>query len=341
MNASLGTLVDNLSTLGSDQFSTLKSHFQNEHILQLLLRKGVYPYDYMTDESRFDETTLPPQSAFYNKLTDSDITNENYQHAQTVWSTFKMNNLGDYHDLYKKTDVLLLFDVFENFRNVCLRHYQLDPSHYFTAPGLSFDAMLKMTGAKLELLEDIDMVNMIQKGIRGGVSMITQKFAQANNPEISNYDKTKPTSWISYLDMNNLYGTAMVDSLPERDFEWLTEEQIATLDVTKIADDSDTGYILEVDLEYTKHLHDFHNDYPLAPETKIVQDEMLSPHTMNLKIGLKSKENPFQNWCQTCVIKRIMFYTTEISNYIYITECNSKRFIVSLDLRSRHGWNPT
>ena len=153
--------------------------------------------------------------------------------------------------------------------------------------------MLKMTGANLGLLDDIDMVNMVQKDIRGGVAMITQKYAEANNPEVPNYDKTKPTSWILYLDMNNLYGTAMVDALPEKDFEWMNEEQITSLDVTSIPDDSNTGYVLEVDLEYPTHLHDYHNDYPLAPETKTVVDEMLSPHTRELKGTLKIKKKAY------------------------------------------------
>lgn len=200
-----------------------------------------------------------------------------------------MKTLAEYHDLYMHADVLILCDVFENFRNACLHHYRLAAAHYFSAPGLSWDSMLKMTGASLELLDDIDMINMVQKGIRGGVAMITQKYVEANNPEAPNYDKTKPTFWISYLDMNNLYGTAMVDALPKKDFEWMNEEQITSLDVTSIPDYSKTGYILEVSLEYPTHLHDYHNDYPLAPETKAVFGEMLSPHTRELKRKLKIK----------------------------------------------------
>ena len=101
-----------------------------------------------------------------------------------------MKTLADYRDLCMNTDVLILCDVFEHFRSACLHHYRLDAAHYFSAPGLLWDSMLKMTGANLELLDDIDMVNMVQKGIRGGVAMITQKYAEANNPEAPNYDKT-------------------------------------------------------------------------------------------------------------------------------------------------------
>jgi hypothetical protein len=171
---------------------------------------------------------------------------------------------------------------------------------------------VEKTGTNLLLLDDIDMVNMIQKGIRGDVSMITQKYGKANNPKVPDYDEKAPRSWIAYLDMNDLYGAAMEESLPEKDFTWMSEEQIATLDVTKIADDSDNGYVLEVDLEYPVHLHDLHNDYPLAPEPKIVTDDMLSKHSSELKAKLKTKENLLSNLYQTCPIKRNMFYITEI-----------------------------
>lgn len=194
-----------------------------------------------------------------------------------------MQTFGQYHDLYLLTDVLLLADVFENFRTLCLNYYQLDPAHYYTSPGYAWDAMLKKTGVKLQLLDDIDMFLMIENGIRGGVSMISKKYAKANNPMVPEHDPTKPHSWITYLDMNNLYGTSMSEPLPERDFAWLTEEQINTFDVSKIGDYDETGFILEVDLDYPVHLHNNHSDYPLAPETLTVTENMLSPHSLKLR----------------------------------------------------------
>ena len=151
---------------------------------------------------------------------------------------------------------------------------------------------VEKTGTNLQLLDDIDMVNMIQKGIRGDVSMITQKYGKANNPKVPDYDEKAPRSWIAYLDMNDLYGAAMEESLPEKDFTWMSEEQIATLDVTKIADDSDSRYVLEVDLEYPVHLHDLDNDYPLAPEPKLVTDDMQSKHSSELKAKIQIKGKP-------------------------------------------------
>ncbi|KAK3743281.1 hypothetical protein QZH41_005791 [Actinostola sp. cb2023] len=126
--------------------------------LDLLLRKGVYPYDYMNCLSKLDETALPKKEEFFSKLNDADISDEDYQHAQKVWKVFKMNTMRDYHNLYLLSDVLLLMDAFEAFRDVCLENYKLDPCWYYTAPGLSWDAMLKMTQIRLELLTDVDML---------------------------------------------------------------------------------------------------------------------------------------------------------------------------------------
>ena len=149
--------------------------------LDLLSKKGVYPYDFMDNIKKFEETNLPPKEKFYSKLNDENITQQDFEHAQKVWKTFNCKNMGDYHNLYLKTDTLLLADVFEEFRNVCLENYELDPAWYFTSPGLAWDAALKITKVKLELLTDIDMLQMIEKGTRGGVSMISNRLGKANN----------------------------------------------------------------------------------------------------------------------------------------------------------------
>ena len=149
--------------------------------LDLMKKKGVYPYDYMDSFSRFNENQLPKREEFYSILNDIDISEDDYRHAQKVWDALKIRNLGEYHDLYLKTDALLLADVFENFRKTCLNHYRLDPSHYMTSPGLSWDAMLKMTKINLDLISDIDMQLFIEKGLRGGISYIAHRHGKANN----------------------------------------------------------------------------------------------------------------------------------------------------------------
>ena len=172
---------------------------------------------------------------FYNGLTESDINEEDYAHARAVWSAFDMQTFGDYHDLFLKTDVLLLADVFENFRNMSLQYYELDPCNVFTTAGLAWNAMLKMTGVRLELLRDIDVHLYIEKGIRGGLAAISNRYAKANNPYIPDYDASMPHNYLLYLDCTNLYGTAMTQPLPLSGFRWLERTAVSYthLDVYK------------------------------------------------------------------------------------------------------------
>ena len=247
----------------------------------LLYRKGIYPYEYMDSWEKFSETSLPKKEDFYSKLNDEHITEDEYAHAQTVWKTFDCKTLGDYHDLYVKTDVALLADVFENFLKLCLQQYGLDPAHYFTSPGLSWDALLKKTGVELELFTDHEMHLFVERGIRGGISMVSKRHAKANNPLVSDYDPSKPNSHIMYLDANNLYGWAMSKPLPKSGFKWKrvmpTEEEILNK-----KENAKKGWILEVDLEYPVELHKEHNSYPLAPEKKVVKKENVSDYQNNL-----------------------------------------------------------
>ena len=135
-----------------------------------------------------------------------DITDKYYTHAQKIFEGFKMKNLGDYYDLYVQSDTLLLADVFENFRNKCIEKHELDPAHLLSAPRLAWQACFKKTGVKLELLTDIDMLLMVEKGIRGGICHAIHRYAKANNKYMKNYDKNIISSYLMYLDANNLYG---------------------------------------------------------------------------------------------------------------------------------------
>ena len=259
MSTSLDNLVNNLP---DDAFNNLERYYKEEK-LSLVKGKGVYPYKYMDSLERFKENKLPPKEAFYSRLTGEGISNEDYERAKKVWKVFGMKTLQDYHDLYNVTDVLLLADVYENFRNICMENYNLDPAHYFTAPGLAWDACLKITNVELELLSDIDMLLMIEKGIRGGVSMISNRYGKANNKYMGkSFNEKEPSKYIQYLDANNLYGWAMSKPLPTHGFEWMKVDELETWELHSC--------ILEVDLEYPKSLHDLHNDYPLAPEQIMV-----------------------------------------------------------------------
>ena len=169
----------------------------------LLLRKGVYPYEYMDNWERFNETSLPSKKSFYSNLNMENIDDIDYRHGNNVFKIFKLNNLGQYHDLYVQSDTLLLADVFENFRNKCLEVYELDPAHFLSLPGLTWQACLKKTNIELELLTDYDMLLMVEEGIRGGICHSIHRYAKANNKYMNNYDKNKESSFIQYLDANN------------------------------------------------------------------------------------------------------------------------------------------
>ena len=257
--AGLDGLVKNLSL--EDLKET--NRFFGEKI-DLVSRKGVYPYEYMDDFEKFKKQSLPKKTSFFSRLKQEKVSDEDFEHAQKVWKEFELKNMGDFHDLYLKTDVLLLADVMENFRKLCEKHYELDPAHFFTVPGMAWDAMLKITEIKLELLEDVDMLLMIEKGIRGGISNAFKRYAKANNKFMKDFDPVEKSSFIVYLDANNLYGWAMSKPLPVGGFEWMNEKELKNWE--RFVDKEGIGCILEVDLEYPVELHDFHNDFPLAPE---------------------------------------------------------------------------
>ena len=219
MGSSLETLVNNLP---KDAFKNLERYYTGEKA-ELIKRKGFYPYEYMDTEERFKETKLPPKKTFYSRLSGKGITKGDYKHALNVWNVFNMKTFLDYHELYNETDVLLLADVFENFRDLCLKIYSLDPAHYFTAPGLAWDACLKITKVVLELLSDPDMLLMFERCIRGGISMIPNRYGKANNKYMKRiFDINNLITFLMYLDANNLYGCAMSMKLPTHGFKWLT-----------------------------------------------------------------------------------------------------------------------
>ena len=175
MSSSLDKLVVNLP---KDDLKYTSKEFTGKK-LNLMPQKGVYPYDFMDSFEKFDQAELPTKDQFYSILNDQHITNDEYDHAKKVWKVFNIETMGEYHDQYLKSDVLLLADVLESFRKTCLQYYKLDPCQYFTSHGLSWDAMLKMTDIKLELMIDVDMFQFIEKGMRGGVSYIVNRYGKA------------------------------------------------------------------------------------------------------------------------------------------------------------------
>ena len=234
----------------------------------LLLRKGVYPYEYMDSWEKFSEISLPSKKYFYSNLNMEDIGDIDYRHANDMFKGFKLENLGDYHDLYVQSDTLLLADVFNNFRDMCIKEYELDPGHFLSLPGLAWQACLKKTNIELELLTDYDMLLMVEEGIRGVICHSIHRYAKANNKYMKNYNNNEESSYIQYLDVNNLYGGAMSKKLPVNGFRWLDSDEINEINeefIKNYNENNKNGYILEVDVKYPKILHDLHSDLPFLP----------------------------------------------------------------------------
>ncbi|XP_044014029.1 uncharacterized protein LOC122856426 [Aphidius gifuensis] len=284
----LASSIDSLSKNSDNAKKEItKSFCKSEEEFKLITKKGVFPYDYVDSWEKFDETTLPSKNHFYSQLNEEDISDEAYEHAHNVWQTFHIKSLGEYSDLYLQTDVALLADIFKSFRTDCLQTYKLDPAHYYTLPGLSFSAMLRYTQIELELLTDPEMMFFIEQGIRGELSQCSNRYGKANNRFMGNeYDPEEEESFLMYFDLNNMYGAAMMESLPTHNLKWESNFDPAILD--SISDDSKIGYILEVDLEYSSYLHHHHKDFPLAPVRE--KPPLKTSKTEKLLATLNSKE---------------------------------------------------
>ena len=305
-----------------------------------LLRKGVYPYEYMDNWERFNETSLPNKKSFYSNLNMENIDEIDYRHGNNVFKRFKLKNLGEYHDLYVQSDTLLLADVFENFRNKCLKVYELDPAHFLSLPGLAWQACLKKTSVKLELLTNHDMLLMMEEGIRGGICHAIQRNAKANNKYMKNYDKNEESSYIQYLDANNLYGWAMSQKLPLNGFKWLEDTSgINEEFIKKYDENNDKGYILEVDVKYPKKLHDLHSDLPFLPKRmKIDKCKKLVCNFCNKKkyvVHIKSLKQALNHGLKLKKFHRIIKFNQKAWLKPYIDTNTELRKLAKNDLEKR------
>ena len=218
-------------------------------------------------------TSLPSKKEFYSNLIMEDIDDIDYRHGNNVFNKFELENLGDYHDLYVQSDTLLLADVFENFRDMCIKEYELDPAHFVSLPGLAWQACLKKTNIELELLTDYGMLLMVEKGIRGGICHSIHRYAKTNNKYMQKYNNNEESSYIQYLDANDLYGWVMSNKLPVNGFKWLdtseTSNKINEINedfIKNYDENNDKGYILEVDVKCPKRLQELHSDLPFLSE---------------------------------------------------------------------------
>ena len=290
------------------EFPILESQFKNEET-SLLKQKGFYPYEYIDSIEKLNEVELPDISKFYSTLKQEGISEKEYKHAKKVWDYYNCKTLKDYHNLYLKTDVLILADAFEQYRNFFLKHQEIDPCYCFSAPGLTWQCGLKYTGVELELITDYDMLLMFENGIRGGYSgVLGSRHVKAFNKYTPNYrdgnrilddnelkeclEKIKngenlndflKENFLLYLDANNLYGHAMSQPLPTGDFKWEENENYYK-NIPK-----GRGCIVECDLEYPDLCKFKTKNFPLAPEHMVVKEEMLSKYQLNLMKKLKIK----------------------------------------------------
>lgn len=298
MNTSLDKLARNMKEL-----KIVKKGFPeaSSEKIDLLSRKGVFMYEYIDSIEKLNEKKLPPSEDFYSKLNGCHISPEDYQHAQEVWNAFGCETILDYLLLYMELDIRMLADIFEEFRDNSMIAYGLDAAHYFTAPGLAYDAMLKLTGVKLELLDDIEMLTFVERGIRGGISQCSNRFSEANNKYMNNYKENEESKYIMYFDINNLYGFAMTKPLPKGGFRWLSDDELRYFDLDRLDENFFKGYLLEVDLEYPEDIHEIHKDLPFCPEhiappgskqkkllTTLFDKEKYIIHYMYLKQALKN-----------------------------------------------------
>ena len=262
MASGLARLIENVP---DDNKLFLKHISKNDEVFELMKKKGQFPYEWFDD---IEKLKLPigelKREYFDNELTLSKLNDKEWEDILYIIEKLDIKTFQEYHDFYLNIDVYGLADVFENFRKTTLEYYKLEPCNYVGAPSLAWDAMLLMTGVELDLLKDSDMYLFFERGIRGGQSVIFNKYAAANNKYMEDYDEDMDNTFISYLDANNLYGHAMNRPLPYKDFKWVDSISIDT--IMNYDENSDIGYTLEVDLHYPKELHDLHNDYPLAPE---------------------------------------------------------------------------
>ena len=291
------------SNLDDDQCKHLREFYKEEEVFRLMRRKVVYPCKYMDGWKKSEETSLLPKDAFYSRLNMKGISDQDYEHAQQVWNTMEKKTLGCYHNTYLKTDVLLLADVFETFRNTCLKNDKLDPAHFYTATGLAWQPLLKTVAEscehekrrkdcelcpdefRLELLTDINMLLMFEKGIRGGITEPVKLYAKANNKYMKDfYNPDEKSIYLQYLDANNKYRWVMLKKLPTHGFLWKEADDFSPEKIDELVKKDKRGYLLEVDVEYPKELHENHNELPfLVERIKIGREEKLVPNLMDKK----------------------------------------------------------
>jgi ssDNA-binding Zn-finger/Zn-ribbon topoisomerase 1 len=296
MTASLASLVQNLKSLPLTQ--NLKKQYPNLTD-EVITRKGVFPYAYFDAISKLGETSLPPIDKFKNDLTGAECKTEDYDHAQDAWIKFDCHTFGEYMIAYLKLDVFLLADVFQEFRRVALEEDKLDPVHFVSLPAMSFKSAFKMTGETIHLLQDPEMYNLFERGIRGGLTFVNKHRLKS---ETVGNDHTH----LKYYDQNNLYGSSLSKPLPHSEFSWLDDSEIQHFsnpsNILAIPDEGDWGYYFEIDLIYPNNIKHKTVDFPVAPESGEVSKDMFSDFMKQFHKDLESCGQPDYKPCRKLLL---------------------------------------
>jgi hypothetical protein len=294
LNTSLSNLIEIFTAEGTKMLDKryLKHITTKSKLLKLLHQKGVFPYEALKDKTVLRQRYLPKREEFFDSLTQKHISDTDYQHATHVFDSFKCKTFRDYLEIYVKSDVLFLAAIFEQYRKTYYHHHTLDVLHYVSGPSLAFDSMLKMCKVKLDVLPSIDMYNFFQSSVRGGVAGTCLRYAKANNSSCSKHNKEKPSTHIVALDINALYSGSLKQSLPEKNFKWMTKTELKEFNVLDVEDDGPVGYTLDVCLSYPTELHSSHKDLPLCPIKRKIAPHEWSPYTLGIANKFQMKHKP-------------------------------------------------
>ena len=321
LNGSLDALVRDLD--GPHAFRNVREHVfstlqGNDQDVALLSRKGIFCYSYLESRERLFDP-IPDRDEFHNDLTNTDVSDDEWEHLQTLIRRFNLVTVQDLLRLYNILDVLLTADVWSGYRKWCLQNTGLEPGHYVSGPAFSWDAALKMTRPRLQYLKDIDMHLMVEQGIRGGISNVIKRYATSNNPYVPDYDPSEPETYIQFFDAVNLYGFAQMGKLPYDDFKWEVVKEDSLQRMLSRNPDGDRGFILEVDVVIPAEFHDDLNQYPIFPEKMEITERDISPYSAGIR-EVRGMSNQFKTTklapnlrdkhCYVVALANLQFYVS-------------------------------
>ena len=329
LSSSLGALTATLDSLPITE-RHMQARFPNISDV-VIRRKGVFPYSYFDSPSRLQESCLPPIEKFKDDLSGAECSPDDYAHAQRAWSELGCTSFREYLVRYLHLDIYLLTDVFEKFRQVTLQEDGLDPIHFVSLPGLSYMACFKRSGETIDLLQDIDMVRLFERGIRGGLTYVNKHHIQAHNPELGN--NQDGNVHLAYIDQNNLYGSSLCRPLPHSEFTWLEESELEHLsknpsEILKMEDEADYGYLFEVDLDYPSELHATTVDFPLAAEGAYIEEDMFSPFMRRLYDDMCTARN-----CKNKYQPYRKLLLTQYDKQYYVCHYSILKFYLGMGMR--------